>query len=371
VADNSRTTVAIIGAGGGGLYLVAELGILGFTLRLHDIDDAKLADLRARGGLDVDGRGFAKVALTTAALAPAVDGADIIILATGGNFQESAARALAPLLRDGQIILLIQGNTGGSLVVRRALDAASCRAKIDVAEMDNYPYSNWRRGPTRIEPIVRKRWLQIAAFPGQRTQAVFARLAPLFPTAVAAPNVLYTGFTNANAMLHVANCVANAAKIERGENYKFYGEGVSPAVGRLYEAINAERVAVAAALGAAVPTLADWFDRVYGVRGATLVESCQLLTTNRDGPYQATGTPKSLDHKFVSEDVPTGLMPMRALGVAVGVPTPALDGLITVACILAGTDFAAEARTLARLGLSGMDGSAIRRVVEDGFGRGP
>ena len=70
-------------------------------------------------------------------------------------------------------------------------------------------------------------------------------------------------------MLHVANCVGNAGKIDRGESYKFYAEGVTPSVARLYQAINAERVAVAAALGASVPTLEDWFDRVYGVRGAT------------------------------------------------------------------------------------------------------
>jgi opine dehydrogenase len=122
-------------------------------------------------------------------------------------------------------------------------------------------------------------------------------VSPLFPEAIAAPNILHTGFTNANAMLHVANCLANAGRIESGSNYKFYAEGVTPAVARLYEAINAERVAVAAALGASVPTLADWFDRVYGVREATLVEICQRLTCNSNGPYQATGTPKSLDHK--------------------------------------------------------------------------
>jgi opine dehydrogenase len=102
------------------------------------------------------------------------------------------------------------------------------------------------------------------------------------------------------------SCVANAGRIESGDSYKFYAEGVTPAVARLYEAINAERVAVAAALGASVPTLPDWFDRVYGVREATLVETCQRLTFNSDGPYQATGTPRSLDHKFITEDVPTG-----------------------------------------------------------------
>ena len=165
----------------------------------------------------------------------------------------------------------------------------------------------------------------------------------------------------------VANCVANAGRIESGDSYKVYAEGVTPAVARLYEAINAERVAVAAALGASVPTLADWFDRVYGVRETTLVDTCQWLTYNSDGPYQATGTPKSLDHKFITEDVPTGLVPMSALGEAAEVRTPAIDALIEIVRSMTGRDFAAEGRTLERLGLGGMDAPQIRRVMVEGF----
>ncbi|MBV9374850.1 MAG: NAD/NADP octopine/nopaline dehydrogenase family protein [Alphaproteobacteria bacterium] len=365
----SAETVAIIGAGIGGVYLVAELGTAGFKLRLHDIDDSKLSEIRAHGGVDVEGERvqFAALDCATTDLRAAIDGADVIIVVTGGNTQSTVARSVAPLVRDGQIILLIQGNTGGSVIVRRALDDAGCRAKVDVAEMDNYPYSCWRLSATRIRPIVRKRWLQIATFPGKRIDDAFPLLAPLFPEAVAAPNILYTGFTNANAMLHVANCVANTGRIESGEAYKFYAEGVTPAVARLYEAINAERVAVAAALGASVPTLADWFDRVYGVREATLVETCQHLTHNSDGPYQATGTPKSLDHKFITEDVPTGLVPMSAIGAAAGVNTPAINALIEMVRNMTGKDFAAEGRTLERLGLSGMDAERIRRTMEEGF----
>src|SRR3954451_15174237 len=132
--------------------------------------------------------------------------------------------------------------------------------------MDNYLMSAWCRGPTRIKPIVVKKGMQIATFSGNRIDAVFPRLAPLFPTAVAAPNVVHTGFMNANAMLHVANCVGNAGLIDRGGSYKFYAEGVTPMIGRLYEAINAERVSVADRLGARVPDLAAWFEQTYGVR---------------------------------------------------------------------------------------------------------
>jgi opine dehydrogenase len=363
----TQTTVAIIGAGIGGVYLAAELGMAhGCKLRLHDTDDSRLVPIRERGGIDVEGRGFAAIERVTADPSAAVVGADIIAVCTGGVYQEEAARCLAPLLRDGQTILLIQGNTGGSLVVRRALDAAGCRATVDIAEIDNYPYSCWRLGPTHIKPIVNKAWLQIASFPGNRIDAVFVRLAPLFPAAIAAPTIISTGFTNANAMLHVANCVANAGKIDRGETYKFYADGVTPSVARLYQAINAERVAVAAAYGAAVPTLEDWFERVYRVRGASLSETCRLLTTNSDGPYQATGTPSAWTHKYIAEDVPVGLMPMSALGRAIGVATPAIDAVILLAQTLAATDFTDVARSLDRMGLAGMDRTQIRQTLAEG-----
>jgi hypothetical protein len=105
------------------------------------------------------------------------------------------------------------------------------------------------------------------------------------------------------------------------------------------------------------------------VREATLVETCQRLTFNSDGPYQATGTPKSLDHKFITEDVPTGLIPMSALGRAAGVRTPAIDALVETVRNMTGKDFAADARTLEHLGPSGMKFRPERVATRAGFGR--
>jgi opine dehydrogenase len=59
---------------------------------------------------------------------------------------------------------------------------------------------------------------------------------------------------------------------------------------------------------------------------------------------------------------------MSALGAAAGVGTPAIDALTELALRMTGRDFAAETRTLERLGLSGMNGPQIRRVMEEGFG---
>src|SRR5260370_29258403 len=93
--------VAIIGAGIGGVYLAAELGMLGCRLRLHDLDDSRLADIRARGGIEVerDPAGFAAIERVTTDPAAAVDGTDVIVIVTAGNHQAGAAPSPRPLLR--------------------------------------------------------------------------------------------------------------------------------------------------------------------------------------------------------------------------------------------------------------------------------
>ena len=348
---------------------MANLGLRGYRLRLNDIVDAKLAAVRQRGGIEVEGTpgGFAPLELATTDLRAAVDGADLIIVVSGGNTQPAVARALAPLLVDGQTILLIQGNTGGSLIVRRELDRAGCRAAVGLAETDTYPYAMRMVAPTVMRQTTQKRWLQVAAFPGSRGAAMHARIARLFPQAVAAPDILHTGLTNMNAVLHVANCIGSAARIERGGGHMFYGEGVTSAVANLYAAVDAERMAIAAALGVRVPSLVDWVERAYAVREESLVTTFARLTYEPDGPYVANKAAGTLDHKYVTEDVPTGLMPMQELGSATGTPTPAIDALVAVAGMMLKRSFSAEARTLERMGLAGLDAGQIRGVVRDGF----
>jgi hypothetical protein len=58
---------------------------------------------------------------------------------------------------------------------------------------------------------------------------------------------------------------------------------------------------------------------------------------------------------------------MSEIGVAAGVKTPAIDALVEMVRNMTGKDFSAEGRKLERLGLKGMDGPQIRRVMEEGF----
>jgi len=360
---------AVIGAGLGGTALVAAMGLSGYRMRLHDLNDARLVEIRKHGGIDVEGlyTGFARAELVTPLLAPAVDGADIIIVCTGSTHHAEVTRLLAPLLLDGQTILLVQGGTGGSLVVRNELARARCRAQVDVAEVDNYPFSlSWPR-PTAMRFTIRKEALQIAALPAARGPAVLSKLAAAFPQAVAAPNTLHTGLNNANAILHVANMVANAGRLESaGNGYRFYAEGYTPYAIKVLEAVSAERLGVARALGVELPSIHDWLLDAYRLGGDDLAETFRRLTYEATGPYQWTPTPKSMDHKYVTEDVPCGLVAMAALGDAVGVATPVIDGLIALSSTMLGRDFTREARTLSALGLTGTTVAEIKSIFELG-----
>src|SRR5207237_9391389 len=117
---------------------------------------------------------------------------------TGSNTHAEVARLLAPLLRDGQTILLVQGGTGGSLVVRNELRRARCRAEVDVGEMDNYPFSLQWPKPTRMHFTIRKEFLQIAALPAARRPAGLGMGAGAVPQAAGPRSTLSPGLLEAN-----------------------------------------------------------------------------------------------------------------------------------------------------------------------------
>lgn len=364
------STCAIIGAGLGGCALLANMALKGYTMRLHDLNDARLTAIRERGGIDVEGlfKGFAAAERVTPELAPAVDGADIIVVCTGSNTHAEVAKLLAPRLTNGQTILLVQGGTGGSLVVRNELKRAGCRAEIDVAEMDNYPFSLRWPTPTAMSFTIRKEFLQIAALPAARGPAVLDRLKAAFPQAVAAPNTLHTGLMNANGILHVANMVSNVGRLESGGNgYRFYAQGYTPSAINVLQSVSDERLAVARAFGIDLPSIHRWLLDTYRLGGDTLAETFKRLTHEPTGPYQTTPTPASMENKYVTEDVPCGLVAMAGLGDAAGVATPVIDGLVALSSAMLGRDLTkGDGRTLEYLGLAGKSVEQITKVFETG-----
>jgi opine dehydrogenase len=356
---NQSNPWAIIGMGMGGKGLAAELGLAGHRLRVQDINEDAIRDIGLRGGIKVQGRerDFAPVDIATTDLGQAVHGAHVIIVCTWGTEHARVAKDLAPLLVDGQLILLIQGNAGGALVVRRELELAGCDANVDVAEFDGYPYMLTVLAPDSVLLTTNtKASLQMAALPATRNDAVMTVIGDAFPMARPAPSLLHTGLTDLGSVLHVPAMVANVGFIESDREYHHYADGMTPSVVRLVQALDNERVAVARACGVPAEPLDDWIFQTYGVREESLYETLQLMAVTR---YKYSPRPRSLGYRFLSQDLSCISVAIAALGDAAGVDTPTTDSVITISCALTGVDYWKTGRNLENLGLVGM---SVRQI---------
>lgn len=361
--------IAVFGAGHSGFGLAGDLALRGFEVRLCEHPDfvAAIEPVRRAGGIDVrgvTGEGHAVLALATTDPGAALEGVELAFVVVPAYAHEAMARLLAPHVRIGHTVVLMPGNAGGAFAFRRALLAAGAPA-VPVAEASSFVFACKKDGPGGVWIRGVKRGLPVGVLPAEATDAVMALLHPLYPELAAAGDVLETSLANANHVAHPPALLLNVARIEaQGGDYSFFHEGMTPSVARLTEAIDAERMAVVAALGYQPESTLAQLIRFYGDQGfggATYYEA--VHTTPVHGAARAPG---SVDHRYFTEDLPFGLVPLTEIGAAVGVAMPVTRGLIAVVGAVMGTDYRATGRTLERLGLSGLDADGMRRLARTG-----
>jgi opine dehydrogenase len=361
--------IAVLGAGHGGCAAAADLTLRGFEVRLHSRSAARLAPLRA--GITVRGarEGTALPVLLTTDLAKTVEGADLVMLVVPAVAHEQYAQALAPLLDPAVPVLLNPGHTGGSLHVAATL--AAVRTEIPpIAETVTLTYICRMEGPATVAIYRETSRLRFAALPAARTAELAERLAPLFPQLVPVVSVLETGLMNINAVIHPAGVLMNAGWTElTGGNFLFYKESITPAVARVIEAVDAERLALAAALGADVPAFIDYFCAAGLTSEAARSSRSVHRAMQESEPNRTIRAPGSLAHRYVDEDVGYGLVPMSDLARLAGVPTPTIDALVTLASTAREVEFRTAGLTLARMGLAGASKAELLRRVREGTAR--
>jgi opine dehydrogenase len=357
---NKDDIVAVIGAGMGGKGILAALGIAGYRLRARDVVDTQIAGIRAAGGLHIEGRPqiFAPVELATTDLAAAVTGASTILVSIYGRDHPALAREIAPLLVDGQTIVLMQGHFGGAIAFAAALRDHGCRASIDLAEMDGYPYMLEVLAPDRVELQTDKAFYQLSSVPASRAEVLVQRFKPAFPGLRQAKSWLDTAFSDFGGILHTGAMITNVGRVEGGTAYNFYAATMKPSVCHLIEAMDRERMAVAKAYGVETIEVGRWLEETYGRTEPTLHEKLQVNATSH---YRSSPAPLSMTHRFFMSDVPCFLVPLSALARAADIATPVIDSMITVASSLAQRDFRAEGRTIDKLGLAA---KSSREIVE-------
>ena len=355
------STVAILGAGNGAHAMAGHLGMRGFAVRLYNRFEEEIAPMQERGGVEVEGavQGFGPVELVSTDIAPVLDGAEVIMVVVPAFVHRFMAETCAPYLQDGQVIVLNPGRTGGAMEFRKVLEEKGCRARVYVAEAQTLIYACRISGPARVRIAGIKQRVPLAALPATDTPYVLEKVTSLYPQFVPAANVLETSLDNIGAIFHPAATILNANRIEAGEDFEFY-RGMTPSVTRVMEAVDKERLAVCRAFGVEALSAANWLVSAYeGVTGRNLYECIQ---SNK--AYAGIKAPKTLKVRYLTEDVPTGLVPIVSLAKVAGLSAPISESLINIAGALLGVDFWETGRTPARLGIEGMTVEEIIRYVE-------
>ncbi len=360
-----KLSVAVLGAGHGGLALAAYLSRRGRTVSLWNRSFERVAAVAERRGIQLVTPGrdavHAPIALATCDMAAALSDASVVLVAVPACGHADVARLCAPHLQHGQTVLLVPGRTGGSLEFRRVLREANCHARILLGEANTFPFAARCVGPASAVIYGQKAEVLAAALPANRTPELLAACRPFLPMLCPARSVLHTGLANLGAILHPVITLLNADRIARGEPFDFYREGVTFSVAATLAAADAERRSIAQAYGVPACSLRDWIARAYHHHADTIHDA---LAGNP--AYAGIKAPTTLEHRYLFEDVPTGLIPLRELGESAGLDLPVLTDLVDQSRSVLGSRQWQRPRTLDVLGLDGLSAESIRAYVERG-----
>jgi opine dehydrogenase len=367
-------SVAVLGAGNGGCAAAADLASRGFDVRLYNRSPARLEPLIERGGLDLDGPAgeeFVELPVVTDDLEEAVRGSELVMLAVPISAYPLYARELASVLPADGVVFLNPGHMGGGLFLAHEIHRLLGRADVRTCEVSTLAYTCRMNGPAAVRIMQMTPHLPFAAFPGKWQAELFDLLRDLYPAIAEAGDVLETGFMDINAVEHPPQIICNAGWLEHTTgDYLFYYEGTTPSVGRVIDALDEERRAVASAAGIRTKPFVELFREM----GYTTAEAAAAGTAHAalqaSAPNRWIKAPPTLDHRYLHEDVGWGLVPWAELGRSLAVPTPLMDALITIGSVLTGREYRSEGLTLSRLGLVGLSGEEVPTYLRDGIASG-
>lgn len=352
--------IAVIGAGNGGQTMSGFLSMQGYEVSLYDIDAERIKVLQEKGGIQLEGRinGFGKVACITTDIAEAVHGAQIVMVTTVANAHRAVAKSIAPYVEEGQVIILNPGRTCGALVFKQALHECGCTKRYYLGEAQTLVYACRVIENGHVNLIGIKDEVLLAGLPAADTDYILEQIHPIYPCLVKAPNVLHTSLENIGAMFHPCVLLFNAATIERNEVFWFYRD-MTEQVASFIEKFDAERLAVGKAYGIDLLSVKEWIKFAYkDTEGDTL---CERMRNNP--AYHDIKSPSTIFTRQLTEDIPTGVLPIMELGKAAGVATPLLESMVHICEGLLNMNLHTNGRTLRNLGLEGMDKEEILNFI--------
>jgi len=277
---------------------------------------------------------------------------DVVIVCLPGNAYAEVLGPLSPLWRDGQTVVV----SGALSLVPLWLRESAARHGSELLA------AGWATTATtahflpdgRLHANPLRHRIDLAAT-GNGAEVAARCAALLGPRFVDTGNLLAPALANINPIAHAAEVIPNLTRMDLGEDWPLFG-CFTPVVARLAEGLDRERLDTAAALGFALPTLAEHYSRSYHIAPGPLHRMAAAIQARGMGP----AGPARLAHRYVLEDAPYGLVFQEALARAAGVAAPLLSACIDLLEAAYARDFRGENFLVDELGLASGGVAALR-----------
>lgn len=374
-----KDVVAVLGGGNGGHAVAANLALAGYKVNFFELPqfaDAFEKVLRTKEirieGVSIDGT--AKLNLATHDIEQAIKEAEVIFVITPAFGHKAMAEICAPYVQDGQIFVLMPGS-GGSLEFAKIFKQKKVKKEVILAESCTLPYGARLKAPGHVMVFIHALILPTGVFPAKKTEEAIPKLKQYYPTIIPAKDVLEAAINNPNPIVHPAATLLSATRIEhsKGEFY-LYAEGMTPSVARALESLNEERLSICKALGYKLYHWDNLDFKNYNL-GET-EEECRyrILNTSMDAAFGKDGIyagmkmkgPEHLKDRYITEDVPYGMVLISTLGDLLRIPTPTHDAIIQLTSVINRTNYWKTGRGMRELGLSKMNKKRLKKFLMEG-----
>jgi opine dehydrogenase len=354
--------VAILGAGAIGFGCAAYLLSRGHDPIVWSPSGKRTAELAAGKPLiatgAVEGSFSPRVAQDCA---EALSRAEAVLVALPGNGHRMVFDAMTPHLREGQTVLISGHLSFGALYLAKRL--AERRIEVPIVAWGTTVTTGRQRGHSSVNVANLRKKVDIATLPLAAAEPGLKLCEKLFGDRfVPRADLLAIAVSNLNPQNHMGIALCNLTRMERGESWG-QNENLTDAVGRLLEALDTERLAIAAKLGVAVRNIREHYHLSFNAPLGPIGEMARALYQRGDNVLG----PATLETRYVLEDVPYGLVPTALLGRLVGAPAQLHEGGIAILSAAYGRDFRKENDLLPALGFDTMSLADLRRLARDGW----
>jgi opine dehydrogenase len=381
--------ITVIGAGNAGsacAFMAAEAGHKVSLLKTsnHITHDAHFETMVSNKGIyciDNTSKGhftdstddaektFQPLELITRDTQKAIEGADVIMVFIQTTYHKVLAKKIAKYFKDGQLVILVPGY-GGSIFYNQF-----CNNNPIFAEGESTPNDARIVEPGTVKVLFKNVRNSLAFFPATRTQEGMETASRLFPAYNIEMNkvrkhIFESALHNPNIIVHTVGMyvmypmLEYCAKHHPDEIPYMYRDALSTDMAwQMIEKLDAEKMAVLGALGCEqIPYLeACLFRNEKDLKQdpREVFESYKMSSPS--GPY-------SFNNRYITEDVPMGLVLLSSLADKFSVKTPECNRLIKMCGGILKKDFFDLGRTLTSLGLNQLTREDLLHFVSGTLG---